>query len=123
MQFQVIKIGPDIRKIFSLTNKSVKSIYIDKSGIFWLGTYQGGINKYDRNLPLFNLKRSNALDPRGLASPLVTSLPNIKPIRFLLVQMAAVLIYLIKKQFVHPLWPGKPAGASIRACFETGYTG
>jgi signal transduction histidine kinase/ligand-binding sensor domain-containing protein/DNA-binding response OmpR family regulator len=76
--FKSFKIGPDIRKIFSLTNKSVKSIYIDKSGIFWLGTYQGGINKYDRNLPLFNLKRSNALDPRGLASPLVTSFAEYK---------------------------------------------
>lgn len=72
------KIGPDIRKIFSLANKSVKSIYIDKSGIFWLGTYQGGLNKYDRNLPLFNLKRSNALDPKGLASPLVTSFAEYK---------------------------------------------
>ena len=71
LSFSSIK--PDRRKSFSLSHKSVRSICIAKTGIIWLGTYQGGVNKFDPNLPLFNLKRSSPFDPRGLASPLVTS--------------------------------------------------
>jgi signal transduction histidine kinase/ligand-binding sensor domain-containing protein/CheY-like chemotaxis protein len=73
-----VTVKPDSRNIFSLKNKSVRSIYIDKKGIFWLGTYRGGVSKYDQNLALFNLKQSNAFDPGGLASPLVTSFAEYK---------------------------------------------
>ncbi|MBW4888521.1 response regulator [Mucilaginibacter sp. HMF5004] len=64
---------PNRRKSFSLTHKSVRSIYLAQRGIIWFGTYQGGVNKYDPNLALFNLKRSSPFDPQGLASPAVTS--------------------------------------------------
>jgi len=65
--------GPDARTEFSLTNKSVRSILIDNQGIFWLGTYKGGVNKYDKNLAIFGLKRSDTNDPYGLSAPFVTS--------------------------------------------------
>ncbi len=67
------RFGPDSRNSFSLTSKSIRSILIDKQGICWIGTYQGGINKYDENLTLFSLKRSNPFDPNGLSAPFVTS--------------------------------------------------
>ena len=66
-------IRPDRRKSFSLSHKSVRSICLAQRGILWFGTYQGGVNKYDPNLALFNIKRSNPFDPKGLSSPAVTS--------------------------------------------------
>ena len=64
---------PDPRNVFSLRNKSVRSLFIDNEGIYWVGTYGGGIAKYNKNTPLFNWKQSNSFDPFGLRSPLVTS--------------------------------------------------
>jgi len=34
----------------SFVGRSVKDIYLDDSGIYWIGTIQGGVNKYDTNL-------------------------------------------------------------------------
>jgi len=65
--------GPDARTQFSLSNKSVRSVLIDDKGICWLGTYKGGVNKYDKNLAIFGLKRSDVNDPYGLSAPFVTS--------------------------------------------------
>jgi signal transduction histidine kinase/ligand-binding sensor domain-containing protein/DNA-binding response OmpR family regulator len=66
-------IKPDARSAYSLNRKSVRVIYIDEQGIYWLSTYQGGINKYNKNLNLFQGKQSNPFDPKGLSAPLVTS--------------------------------------------------
>ena len=33
----------------SLSNNSVSTVYEDKSGIFWIGTTGGGLNKFDKN--------------------------------------------------------------------------
>lgn len=69
----VVRHAPDPRTTFSITNKSIRSILVDPAGITWLGTYKGGINKYDRNLTLFGLKRCDPYDPYGLSAPFVTS--------------------------------------------------
>ncbi|WDF56157.1 hybrid sensor histidine kinase/response regulator transcription factor [Mucilaginibacter sp. KACC 22063] len=66
-------ITPQPREMFSISDKSVRNILIDKKGIYWIGTFQGGINKYDKNLTLFNHKTSNAFDSQGLKSSSVTS--------------------------------------------------
>ncbi|WP_439556637.1 ligand-binding sensor domain-containing protein, partial [Dyadobacter sp.] len=70
---KVTRYAPDARNPFSLTNKSVRSVLIDDRGIFWLGTYKGGVNKYDKNLTIFGLKKSDTYDPDGLSAPFVTS--------------------------------------------------
>jgi signal transduction histidine kinase/ligand-binding sensor domain-containing protein/DNA-binding response OmpR family regulator len=44
----------------SVSSKMIRSIYIDKHGIYWFGTYQSGICKYDKNLNLFNLTLSSS---------------------------------------------------------------
>ncbi|WP_162847012.1 hybrid sensor histidine kinase/response regulator transcription factor [Mucilaginibacter gracilis] len=69
--FQVLQ--PDPRNLFSLKSKSIRSIYIDNTGIYWVGTFGRGIAKYDKNLPLFNLKQSDPFDPWGLRSNSVLS--------------------------------------------------
>ena len=71
-------IRPNRRKSFGLSHKSVRSICMAKNGIIWLGTYQGGVNKLDPNLALFNLKLSSPFDPKGLSSPVVTSFAEYK---------------------------------------------
>ncbi len=70
---QITRYAPDTRTQFSLTNKSVRCLLIDNEGICWLGTYKGGVNKYDKNLAIFGLKRSEVNDPYGLSAPFVTS--------------------------------------------------
>ncbi|SIT34390.1 Signal transduction histidine kinase [Filimonas lacunae] len=61
------------RNQYSLQGSSVRSIFIDKKGIYWIGTFQSGMNKYDRNLTAFDLVRSNPFDPQGLSAPKVTA--------------------------------------------------
>lgn len=68
----------DPRNVFSLKNKSIRSIFIDPQGIYWIGTFGGGISKYNKNLVLFNLKESDPFDPYGLRSPVVTAFANYK---------------------------------------------
>jgi ligand-binding sensor domain-containing protein len=64
---------PDNRNPNSLASRSIRSLLIDPKGIYWVGTYRGGLGKYDENAHPFNLKEFNAFDPFGLGSPLVTS--------------------------------------------------
>lgn len=63
----------DHRNIQGLTSNSVRSVYIDKEGIYWLGTARGGIDKYDRNLNLFNMVTGNPFDRQGLNTAVVTA--------------------------------------------------
>jgi signal transduction histidine kinase/ligand-binding sensor domain-containing protein/CheY-like chemotaxis protein/AraC-like DNA-binding protein len=61
----------------SLTNGivgfTIRDLYIDNGGIFWFGTHQNGINKYDSNLAFFNYKQHNPLDKTGLSGSSITS--------------------------------------------------
>ncbi|MFT3934078.1 MAG: two-component regulator propeller domain-containing protein [Chitinophagaceae bacterium] len=66
-------IEQDQRNLHSLTAKSLKTVYIDNQGIYWLGTIRGGVDKYDRNLNLFNYVKANPFDENGLNAPIVTA--------------------------------------------------
>ncbi|HZI52805.1 MAG TPA: two-component regulator propeller domain-containing protein, partial [Chitinophagaceae bacterium] len=63
--------APDPRDIHSLNAQAVRCIYSDGQGIYWLGTFGGGVNKYDKNLTLFNLVKSNVFDEQGLKASVV----------------------------------------------------
>jgi signal transduction histidine kinase/ligand-binding sensor domain-containing protein/AraC-like DNA-binding protein len=67
------RIENDPRNRYSLSGKSVRSVWIGKDGIYWIGTLLSGVNKYDKNLAVFNLRQSNPFDPYGLSSAAVTS--------------------------------------------------
>ena len=71
---KVLRIAGDRRNKYSLRGKSIRSVFIGKDGIYWLGMYQAGVNKYDKNLAFFNLRQADPFDPHGLSSPTVTSL-------------------------------------------------
>lgn len=52
---------------------SVKDIYIDDSGIYWIGMIQGGVNKYDTNLAFFNHVKFNTPEEDGFSTGVVSS--------------------------------------------------
>lgn len=64
---------PVLRNNYSLSAKALSSIFIDKSGIYWIGTYKGGVNKFDRNLALLDVKLTNLFDRGGLSGPNVNA--------------------------------------------------
>lgn len=70
---EIRKIGFDYRDIHSLNAPTVRTVYIDNQGIYWLGMVGGGINKFDKNLNLFNFVKSNVFDERGLKASFVSS--------------------------------------------------
>ncbi|MEZ4901981.1 MAG: two-component regulator propeller domain-containing protein [Spirosomataceae bacterium] len=57
----------------NLVGFSVREIYIDPAGLYWISTFQGGVNKYDSNLALFNHTPFNPFNTNGLSAPSVTS--------------------------------------------------
>lgn len=59
--------------IGGFVGRSVRDIYLDNCGIYWIGTLQGGINKYDINLAFFNHKQFNPSDANGLSASSITS--------------------------------------------------
>jgi signal transduction histidine kinase/ligand-binding sensor domain-containing protein/DNA-binding response OmpR family regulator len=67
------KHGSDNRNVHGLTARSVRYIYIDKDDICWVGTVGGGVNRYDKNLNLFNFVKSDVFDEKGLNTPVVSS--------------------------------------------------
>ncbi|MBN9385790.1 MAG: response regulator [Chitinophagaceae bacterium] len=69
----VQRVTEDARNKYSFKGHSARSIFIDGNGIYWVGTNQDGINKYDRNLAFFNLVQYNPFDPHGLTSPKINS--------------------------------------------------
>lgn len=69
----ISKFNLNYRNYHSLTAKSVGHVYIDRQGIYWLGTIRGGVDKYDKNLNLFNFVQSNVFDEKGLNASIVTS--------------------------------------------------
>ncbi|WP_286858365.1 MULTISPECIES: hybrid sensor histidine kinase/response regulator transcription factor [Sphingobacterium] len=64
---------PDPSNVHSLSHKSIRSIFADNSGIYWIGTFQGGLNKYDTNLSQFRLKSLDFLEGMTGDPAIVTS--------------------------------------------------
>lgn len=71
--FSVQRIKPDVNDIHSLSHKSIRSICIDHRGIYWVGTFQGGLNKFDMNVSQFRLKSLDLMGHRSLDAGMVTS--------------------------------------------------
>lgn len=52
----------------SLSSNTVETIYIDKTGILWVGTYLGGVNKWDQYSGGIELHRNNPYNKNSLPS-------------------------------------------------------
>lgn len=55
----------------SLSHSFVLSVYEDTSGIFWIGTFNGGLNRYDPMTGKFKHYRSNPTNPLSLSHDVV----------------------------------------------------
>ncbi|MCK4763296.1 MAG: response regulator [Candidatus Aminicenantes bacterium] len=52
----------------SLSHNNIRSIYEDNSGVLWVGTDGGGINKYDREMKKFRHYRAEPNNPDSLGN-------------------------------------------------------
>ena len=64
--FKVFKHNPDDEK--SLSYNSVLSIYEDRSGVLWIGTEDGGLNKYNRETDNFTRYMHDPNDSKSLSN-------------------------------------------------------
>jgi len=51
----------------SLSHNEIYSIYEDQSGVLWIGTNGGGLNKFDRENELFTHYQNDSRDPTSLS--------------------------------------------------------
>ncbi len=70
-RLQNISINPNA---LQTKGRSIRKIFIDNDDIYWIATHQGGINKYDPNLPYFNHTTLSPLYPHGLTAGSVVSI-------------------------------------------------
>jgi signal transduction histidine kinase/ligand-binding sensor domain-containing protein/DNA-binding response OmpR family regulator len=64
---------PENGNIHSLTSNWIRCAYIDNEGIYWFGTFRGGINKYDKNINLFNLIPASAFKRNRTVMPIISA--------------------------------------------------
>lgn len=105
--------------------RSVRDIYIDDAGIYWVAIHQGGVNKYDSNLTFFNHKHYNVFDPNGLTGSSVMAFAE-SPIGdiFIGTEGTGINVWNRKTGQIHPykLKEEKANTASIIALGVSGKT-
>jgi ligand-binding sensor domain-containing protein len=70
--FTVMRNDPD--DPYSLSHNHITYMYEDRSGIIWLGTNYGGLNRYDPNTGLFTHYRHDPDDIHSLSNDIVLSI-------------------------------------------------
>jgi len=58
----------------SLSSNDIKSLCVDVSGALWIGMFQGGLNRYDREQEKFAHWRYDPDDPGSLSNDIVRAL-------------------------------------------------
>ena len=61
----------------SLRDDYISAIYEDRSGVLWIGTYGGGLDRLDENAPgeaTFTHYRNDPEDPASLSNNLVVAI-------------------------------------------------
>ena len=117
--FHQFKANP--RQKVSLSRNSIRAIYIDKQGYYWIGTYQGGVNKFDRNLSLFSAKEYSPFDPFGLKGSVVTSFAELdKHHIFIGTDKGGVSLYDRSTELFYPVpVPAKSSSLSVLCLLKT----
>jgi len=60
--------------INSLSDNQVTAIVEDSTGIIWIGTHAGGLNKWDKRTNQFTHFRSDPANPKGLKHDVITAM-------------------------------------------------
>jgi len=58
----------------SISNDFIRVIFEDRSGVFWIGTLGGGLNKFDRETETFTHYRANSRIPNNLSNDYIFSI-------------------------------------------------
>jgi len=58
----------------SLSYNLVYSIYEDRAGVLWIGTWYGGLNKFNRETGTFTRYQHDPTDPQSLSSNIIRSI-------------------------------------------------
>lgn len=58
---------------YSISDNSIRPIYQDHRGSIWLGTYYGGVNIFDRNIPFFR-NHTKGTSKDGLSSNVISGI-------------------------------------------------
>ncbi len=70
--FTIYRADPDDPQ--SISNNYVRALAEDPDGNIWIGTYGGGLNRYDPNAGTFNHYRADSQDPASLSDDQVLAL-------------------------------------------------
>ncbi|MDP3147590.1 MAG: two-component regulator propeller domain-containing protein [Ignavibacteria bacterium] len=71
-EFKIYRHEPDDK--FSLSNNEIRAITQDDVGNFWIGTFGGGLNKFNPLTEKFTSYRSDLNDPTTLTGNLITDI-------------------------------------------------
>jgi signal transduction histidine kinase/ligand-binding sensor domain-containing protein/DNA-binding response OmpR family regulator len=94
----------EMGNMLSLTSNWIRCAYIDRQGIYWLGTYRGGINKYDKNINLFNLVLNNVFQKNNTGNRIVSAMVENKNGKVLMgTDGSGLYEYDPKKEKVYPV--------------------
>jgi ligand-binding sensor domain-containing protein/signal transduction histidine kinase/DNA-binding response OmpR family regulator len=113
---QAMRLTHDQRNIHSLSAPTVRSLWLDKEGIFWFGTPGNGVNKYDKNLNLFSHIQSHVFDAKGLNSPMVNTFAEAMDGRVFVGTEAGLSLYDQQTRLFQqlPLSSKRPGGGNHR---------
>ncbi len=64
----------DLSFPYSLSADRIKSIYEDSYGVLWIGTYGGGLNRFDHEKEQFDHYQADPKDPKSLSNNFVTAI-------------------------------------------------
>ncbi len=73
---KVLKLNPFTKKVEQITeyNNGIAVIYEDKTGLLWIGTYEGGLICYDQSKKTFKSFSTNPNDPKTISGNRITGL-------------------------------------------------
>ncbi|MFN7115951.1 MAG: ATP-binding protein, partial [Saprospiraceae bacterium] len=89
---------PDPNNPNSLSHEIVLSIYPDSKGVIWIGTYSGGLNRYD---PKRQEWRSYTQKDGLLSSPIYAILPDAAENLWLSTDVGLIQFRISENRFVH----------------------
>lgn len=55
----------------SLSHNEIKSLYVDRAGVLWVGTFDGGLNRYDSELERFTRFKHEPDNPASLSNNII----------------------------------------------------